>query len=49
MGLLSPSEILRLAQDDKFDDSQTCHFGGTGTTAPQFLQVRSFSSLENFW
>jgi hypothetical protein len=25
------------------------HLGGTGTTVPQFLQVRSFSSLENFW
>jgi hypothetical protein len=25
------------------------HLGGTGTTVPQFLQVRSFSSVENFW
>ena len=25
------------------------HFGGAGTTVPHVLQVRSFSSLENFW
>jgi hypothetical protein len=25
------------------------YFGGAGITVPQFLQVRSFSSLENFW
>jgi len=25
------------------------HSGGTGTTVPHVLQVRSFSSLENFW
>src|SRR5262245_20897237 len=28
---------------------QVRHFAGTGTTVPQFLHVRSFSSLENFW
>src|SRR5262245_26900917 len=34
---------------ERLERVHVCHFGGTGTTVPQFLHVRSFSSLENFW
>ena len=39
----------RLKQFERLERGPSFYLGGTGTTVPQFLQVRSFSSLENFW
>ena len=42
----------RFERRKRFEPLERVHFryfGGTGTTVPQFLHVRSFSSLENFW
>ena len=39
----------RLKRFERLERGPSFYFGGTGTTVPQFLQVRSFSSLENFW
>jgi len=41
-------KISHFVRDDKFVSGKPCHLGGTGTTVPHFLHVRSFSSLENF-
>jgi hypothetical protein len=47
-----PTRLKRFERLERFEPLEQVHFryfGGTGTTVPQFLQVRSFSSLENFW
>jgi hypothetical protein len=41
--------LERLERFERLEQVHFRYFGGTGTTVPQFLQVRSFSSLENFW
>src|SRR5215468_7510346 len=40
--------VERLERFERLEQVHFCYLGGTGTTVPQFLHVRSFSSLENF-
>ncbi len=44
-----PTRLKRVERLEPLEHVHFRYFGGTGTTVPQFLQVRSFSSLENFW
>jgi hypothetical protein len=45
----APRRFERVERFERLEQVHFRYFGGTGTTVPQFLQVRSFSSLENFW
>src|SRR5262245_4308149 len=44
-----PTRFERFERLERLERVHVRHFVGTGTTVPQFLHVRSFSSLENFW